>query len=140
LIDKSKIDIKKIWSVFHLVLAVKVADNLLGRKLTVVILENKSSLHFITGDQPVVNTKASTDGTETKDLELYYPISPRLAIKIIPEKEPHKISFQKQEIFSEEIHELNLLIKKFSNCLYANTKEDFIRYEKNLGKNKDSRQ
>ena len=128
-IDPSKIDLKKIWSVFHLALAVKTADYLLGRQLTVIILENTSNLLFITGDQPVINIKAGVDGEETKDLEFYYPISPRLAIKIVPVKGSRKISYLIQEISSEEIHTFNMLMKQFSKCLYANNIGDLLPYK-----------
>ncbi len=131
-LDNSKVDILKIWSVLHLVTAAKLADSLLGYKLTITIIENKSSTHFITGDQPVINMKASTDGTATEALEFYYPISPQLAIKILPENRPKKISFKVTGILPEEIHNLNFLIKSFSKCIYGNISDDLTPYQKTI--------
>ncbi len=44
-----------------------------------VILQNKTDVHFITGDQPVYNLKA-IDGEKIEEFIAYYPIAPRLAI------------------------------------------------------------
>lgn len=53
------------------------------------ILENKTGVRFITGDQPVINLLASYSPTvETKRMEFYHPVSPSVAVVLtnnIPE-------------------------------------------------------
>ena len=41
---------------------------------------------FITGDQPIVNLLATGDDTPPKELALYYPISPKLAVLLAPKR------------------------------------------------------
>jgi len=51
------------------------------------LLNNDTDTPFITGDQPVINTKADDIDLTTgfaKSLELYYPISPEIAVLINP--------------------------------------------------------
>jgi hypothetical protein len=51
------------------------------------LLENASTIPFITGDQPVVNTLAAYDAKKpATQLELFYPLTPSLALRI--SKEP----------------------------------------------------
>ena len=54
------------------------------RKFKIFLLDNKTSIPFITGDQPVLNTYAAkTFGSEIPDkTEFYYPLSPTIAILI----------------------------------------------------------
>ena len=49
-----------------------------------VIVKNTSSTPFITGDQPVINDKDDMTDEEgmTKELELYYPLSPECALLV----------------------------------------------------------
>ena len=47
----------------------------------IVFLKNDTSIPFIAGDQPVLNM---LDAKATDDVELYYPLSPRLAMKAYP--------------------------------------------------------
>lgn len=50
----------------------------------IVFAENGRDLGFITGDQPVVNLLGAEDGSETKELAFYYPLSPQLACVLAP--------------------------------------------------------
>lgn len=77
--------IENIWSILYFILATNLALNLSSNSgYCVKILRNDSSVPFITGDQPVVNTHAnySIYDEETKELELYYPINPMMALLI----------------------------------------------------------
>jgi len=47
----------------------------------ITLIENKTGTPFITGDQPVVNTKNDyATNIAAVDFELYYPVSPSLAV------------------------------------------------------------
>jgi hypothetical protein len=126
---KSQFNLDKIWSISHLSTAIKTINYLLGRRLDIYILKNLNDNKFITGDQPVVNVYGTNNCIEPKDLEFYYPISPTLALTLVNKKGICKRSIKVKEVSSEEVHYLNLLIKKFSNSIYANNREDVIRYQ-----------
>ena len=56
------------------------------KDLDLIFLENSNDFGFITGDQPVVNLMGTGDGRETKDLALYYPLSPHLSCIVAPKE------------------------------------------------------
>lgn len=78
------IEFAKLWNVMTLMFATNLAFELMNRHTKFVYLKNTSAVPFITGDQPVVNIKATgiPDGEMPKELELYYPITPSSAILI----------------------------------------------------------
>lgn len=51
------------------------------KALKISLLEASHSTEFITGDQCVVNTRA-TPGHPPESLELYFPVSPRYAVLV----------------------------------------------------------
>ena len=80
------INVEAVWSVSKHIFATNFAWNLYSKreKMKLYLLRNTTSAELITGDQPVVNTYA-TDTEKYQpvdDLELYYPITPRLGILI----------------------------------------------------------
>ena len=79
----SGINIEKIWPLLHLVLGFNAAVGILNRVNDIIFAKNMTSAHFITSDQPVVNLEMK-DGEPTKELNLYYPISPTRAVFITP--------------------------------------------------------
>lgn len=54
--------------------------------LDVVLLSSSSESTFLTGDQPVVNLMGTQDRRDTKELILYYPLSPDLACLVAPKE------------------------------------------------------
>lgn len=59
------------------------AYNLYKSKAHLTILQNETERPFITSDQPVINLKSDySSNEETKELLLYYPLSPKIAILI----------------------------------------------------------
>ena len=70
---------ENIWNVLSHIYATKMGRNIFVKdEYHLVLMENKTDLPLITGDQPVVNTYAvGKPLTEhATDLEFYYPISP----------------------------------------------------------------
>ncbi|WP_080115876.1 DUF4238 domain-containing protein [Pseudomonas syringae] len=55
-----------------------------------ILIKNDTAIDFITSDCPVVNIHESTkqlkQGEPSEVLDLYFPVSPRLAYIISPEK------------------------------------------------------
>ena len=76
------IDITRLWNMLSHILGMNIGWNLYAERCNyrLVLLENPSDTPLITGDQPIVNTYAREDGTPPENLELYYPLSPQLAM------------------------------------------------------------
>lgn len=77
---------------------------------------------FITGDQPVINTKAKFS-SETKELELYYPLEPSKALIITEEKNFNtEWSIEKVKEYNDKIEQQSL------ELIFANDKEVLKQY------------
>jgi hypothetical protein len=75
------------------------------KSYAIVFLENLTPTPFISGDQPVVNM---LNPKETEDVELYYPVSPGLAILLT--KDVHKFTSRRQTVSIFEIERYNYAI------------------------------
>jgi hypothetical protein len=74
-------DISRIWDIMSHMFAVNIGMCLyLERsKRTLALVQNRTEVSFVTGDQPVINLHG--DGvTPPNSLSFYYPVSPRLAL------------------------------------------------------------
>lgn len=115
--------IQNVWSVLYFILATNLAYSLSSDdSYRALILKNTSPLPFITGDQPVINTRTDYSNYEqATDLELYYPISPSLALLITDSNhggDSHQTTVQIQE---NEVAQYNKLIFDVSDeQIYAN--------------------
>ncbi len=100
---------------------------------SIKLIKNNSNLNFITGDQPVINIIQDKNEGEPfpKDVELYYPISPKLGIFI---SHNAKFSLGYGDIVGvEEVRYLNnLIVDNCEESLFANRKEDLSAISKNL--------
>lgn len=86
----------------------------------VSLLKNKTNIPFITGDQPVINIKSEYDNTPAKEIQLYYPISPKLALL-----------FDEKELFENPISVNDVLfynekIKQASESLIIGNKKEAV--------------
>ncbi|PDZ39412.1 hypothetical protein CON18_14605 [Bacillus cereus] len=119
-IDHTFID--NIWSVLYVIFARRIAFKIsLDNSHRFLILKNKSTIPFITGDQPVINTLTDySDYTETEKLELYYPITPSLSLLITPSRNGNKDQ-SILEVQEDEVKLYNDLIFKASyELLFSN--------------------
>lgn len=110
------VDIKKIWPIMAHIFATNLGHNISESKELKLVLLDASCSHnkFITGDQPVINTYAFGKSLleESKNLELYYPVSPELAILITSQK----TYINAQEMIDDEkVHLYNSMIKEMSH-------------------------
>ena len=83
------IDIEKIWNILSHIFATNMGGSLYTdrKNFRLLLLDNRSSAPFITGDQPVVNTYATGDlKNPPQQLELYYPVSPVTAVLLTESK------------------------------------------------------
>lgn len=89
------------------------------------LLSNSTNLELITGDQPVFNLDMS--GVNKKEsvtkFNLFYPISPKLALLVTPDHKEHK------ELNIDEVNSYNEFMVSCSHeQLYARYKESLVAY------------
>lgn len=113
--------LERIWSVVSILFAMNIASGMMRDLSRLIFLENQTVVPFITGDQPVVNilSEKIDSNPNASEVELYYPVSSRLAVLITDVKERE----QKITIKSEsEVGAYNDFIFKnsyeqiYSNC------------------------
>lgn len=78
---------ENIWNVLSHIIATSLGQNLIAYSYQLYFLRPEGEERFITGDQPVINPHGTyTSPNEApKELDLYYPISPELAILVASE-------------------------------------------------------
>lgn len=119
------VEMKSIRSIQQLIMGLKFSNNMNSRKNHIQLLENVTSVRFITGSQPVINSYA-TPGKMPEMLQLFFPISPNRALLVTPDKDR---PFSKQEV--EDIPTIDTFNRKiihYSDILAAKEKEDIERY------------
>ncbi len=101
------INLEAVWSIVRHIIATNFAWNLYIRRDTMklYLLKNTTSTELITGDQPIINTFAiGRPANQLVDnLELYYPLSPNLAILLSDRLLEHKqktVKLRKQDVNS----------------------------------------
>jgi hypothetical protein len=85
--ERVGLNFERIWNPLSVLMVMNVTRNIYAEDFKLVLFENRTLMPFVTGDQPVVNTFATEvpKGDQVKGLELYFPISPGIAILITPE-------------------------------------------------------
>ena len=78
--DRDKIRPESILPHMIWIIQAKCASELNRRGAKLQVIQNTTSLPFITGDQPIINMKAEVGDKEPEELVLYYPLSPEVAI------------------------------------------------------------
>ncbi len=88
----------------------------------IVFLRNGTAIPFIAGDQPVINM---LDPKATDDLELYYPLAPRLAMVLT--KDAAKFPDRTRNVTRFEVERYNYAIySKSEDQIYSND-ESYLR-------------
>jgi hypothetical protein len=114
-----QIDTSRIWNVSAHILATMLSFGIVREKqnLRYALLENTTELEFITGDQPVINTYAKPESLNPlsyEEFELYYPITPKLALLITHDK---KVEHKSINIISKDDAE------KYNDLIFRNSYE-----------------
>lgn len=107
-------------------LAINIANAIHTRRneYFIKILANNTSIEFITGDQPVINTINPESTPVPHKLELFYPIAPTLAIIFGNINQSHSNQI---DIFEDtEIEKFNNLVYKNSHEQIYSSKEKFL--------------
>jgi len=118
-------DFSRIWNIMIHMFATNIGANLYieRHKRILQLLENKSSVPFITGDQPIINLK-SKNGQLPDQLSFYYPISPKSAIFLSDMDE----SPMNPKIDEYEATELNKKIKDASYLQVFGDSKESLRF------------
>lgn len=95
-----------------------------------VLLNNSSEIDFITSDQPAINLLQDIvdSNGNVKDLDLYYPLSPKSALLIT--KKPNYNKFDEQNINEEDVMEYNsAIVKNAFNFIFATKQTQLQTYK-----------
>ncbi len=106
------IDLAPIWTVVNYMFAINIGASFYierdRRSLT--LLENKTDIPFITGDQPVLNLLGGDGNQPPEHCVLYYPVSPTLALILGEVNEPPP--YTNESFNSDQASDLNSRIYK----------------------------
>lgn len=122
--------LERTWTLISQMLAVNIANGIYTRmsEYSITMLNNETSLEFITSDQPVINTIKRGSVPAPYKLELFYPISPKTAIYF---GNIQNTAQKKKSIFDHtEIQNLNDLVTSNSYAqIFSSRKETLMRYK-----------
>lgn len=118
---------ERIWNVMSHMFATNMGWGFFAERNSyrMCLLKNSTLKGLITGDQPVINTFATgPENAPPKDVEFYYPISPKLAV-LITKSRPDCLG--KYAMADTDVAKYNSMISEQSYLqLYAATKGDFF--------------
>lgn len=100
--------------------AQNLAFGILENDIKYLLLENYSDTEFITSDQPIINLS-----NDVNNIELYYPLNPKIAIKIHLKKQQKK--YESLKLNEEKVNELNKLIYKNAEEFVFSKSENIIK-------------
>lgn len=121
-------ELKRIWNVFTHLMANNSAY--ISSEFSLTLLENRSNIPFITGDQPAINTFVAGKNIHKApdNIELYYPVSPKYAVLIFP---PGVVKPESTIITDERIVDRynRYIVCESDIQIYSNSKEVLKKYK-----------
>ncbi len=101
-------DMSRTWPVEAFIYATNLASSFVKqrRQCRIVLLQNKSSVPFITGDQPIINLC----GYEVEKVDLYYPLKPDLAMIFTTDR---------TQFSSDSIEVGRIAVESYNHRIYA---------------------
>jgi hypothetical protein len=121
-------NIRGVWIILHLMMAVTVGASfyLDRKKYKIVLIDNHTTLPFITGDQPIVNIHADlATRRPPEQMELYYPLSPIKSMLYLERSNP--LYEDRHEVTLEEAYRFNQLIAQNSYRRLFAESEDSLK-------------
>lgn len=115
--------LKEAWPLLQILYARIISASFSTQGYRCIILKASDDAEFITSDQPIINTKAE-EKVETKGLEFYYPISPKISILLSKSIVENKIDLTTKEVENYNI----MIVENSKDFLIASTKEKLIEY------------
>lgn len=130
IVNKNKINMNTVWNISKLILSSNLGFNLFYREnnFKINLLKNKSKVELITSDQPAINAFAVylPDSEFPVKLELYYPVSPYLAILISNSNE-----MIERDLSEIEVNSYNMkMVKSSHSQIYSYSKKELQIYLK----------
>jgi hypothetical protein len=112
---------ERTWNLLSHIFAINIGASIYAErsKFNMILLKNDSPKEFITADQPVVNSCVQ-DGSPTppEKVELYYPVSPRLAVLITEDEK--KAGMKCSDLCEDDVNLYNkLMVENSLEQLYA---------------------
>lgn len=132
--ERMGLDISRVWDILALIFGFNIGCGLFleRKRRRLIIIRNKSSMQFITGDQPVINLCANGE-TPPESLSFYYPISPGLALYLGEPEKASNIPFQALTV--EAVAQLNISMAHASHSqTYAQSAEPLAIIRNQLDK------
>jgi hypothetical protein len=116
--------IERIWNILSHIYATNMGKVFYEERHShhIFLLKNETQKEFITGDQPVINTyfTGNVNKELPKEVEFYYPLSPKLAILIT--KIIYDLLSDKILLNEDEVDKYNLMIIEQSHSqIYASS-------------------
>ncbi|HAF2722843.1 TPA: DUF4238 domain-containing protein [Salmonella enterica] len=107
-------------------------DMSLNTERKLILLENESSIDFLTSDQPLINI--NPEGSEGESVDYYYPLSGRKALLILTSGESY---FSSNLLNDDAVHMLNSKIANAScKTIFGKNREDIKMYSKEFNQRK----
>ena len=105
-------------------LAMTIVDMMIAKaeEYHVELLKNNSTLPFITGDRPIIDLCKNKD----QKLDMYFPVSPRYALRIKNTDNETPIN---PEVTETHVEEFNQAIKRNCRFLYAADRQVLEKYK-----------
>lgn len=125
---EQNVHLENVWFLIRHYIASKIGMTLYYHNYRFCLLEDPNG-NFITGDQPIINTYANYSNVIPEKFELYYPISPNLALLITEDKTFDDLSVN--VIDSSLVEHFNDKIAECSyNQLFAMDESKLLKYKK----------
>lgn len=119
-------NIERVWNILSHVFAVAMGASLFAdrSKFKIVLIDNFTSISFITADQPIINLRSErADKTPPMRLEFYYPLSPTKAMLFLEQCSPAGLS----SVTMDEAHFYNLLMAQHAFQQLFSNSEDYLK-------------
>lgn len=126
---------KQTWWLQSLLLGINVGGSLyLSRdSMNLSMLINRTSIPFITSDHPVVNVHECATNVHPTSTDIYYPISPRLAITLCDSMQFSKGKHQVDDLTADH---LNRMVAAQANKHIVGDSDEILKaYKKLVGSN-----
>jgi hypothetical protein len=121
--SRLNIDISRTWNIISHILAVTAGASLFRERKArpLFLLQNETSIPFITSDQPTVNLQGgSLNDAAPEHLSFYYPIAPTLAL--LWDEPGQDTGFRNRKLTDDDVKILNAQEIRTSNLqVFANT-------------------
>lgn len=122
------IALENVWFLIRHYIAIKIGMALYYKNYRFCLLEDPNG-NFITGDQPIINTYANYKNINPEKFELFYPISPNLALLITEDDTFEDLSVN--VIDDSLVEHFN---ERIANCsheqLFAMDERKLLKYKK----------